>query len=310
MLSVTLFGRFGASLETGSVRVREGSKAQELLVYLLLHRQRPHTRETVACLLWEENSEERSRAYLRKALWELQAALHPPGCRGCPPLRVDPTWVQVDPDAELWLDVAAFECAYERTRGAPGRTLDATAARGLADAVGLYAGGLLQDRYQEWCLVERERLRHLYLVMLDKLVEYGETHGEYESAVLHGLEILRHDAAREHTHRQLMRLHHLRGDRTGALRQYRACVRVLDAELGVGPMEETVRLHDRIRDGAPPAPDGAAPDTPAPRADAMDAILTELRGLNAGLAEVRRQTECIAAALHAGLPAGEEPPRP
>ncbi|HEX2094183.1 MAG TPA: BTAD domain-containing putative transcriptional regulator, partial [Longimicrobiaceae bacterium] len=247
MLHVTLFGRFGASLDTGAVRVREGSKAEELLVYLLLHRQRPHTRERVACLLWEECSEERSRAYLRKALWELQAALHPPGCGGSPLLRVDATWVQVDPDAELWLDVEAFECAYERTRGTPGREIDDDAAHRLADAVSLYAGGLLQDHYQEWCLVERERLRHLYLVMLDKLVEHSEARREYEMAVLYGLEILRHDAAREHTHRQLMRLHHLRGDRTGALRQFRACVEVLNADLLVEPHGLFHRLHPQLR---------------------------------------------------------------
>jgi DNA-binding SARP family transcriptional activator len=299
MLRVTLFGRFEAKLGDGAVHVRDGSKSQELLIYLLLHRQRPHTRETVACLLWDETSGEHSRAYLRKALWELQTALHPRGSAGCPLLRVDPTWVRLDPDAELWLDVDEFERAYERTRGVPGCGLDATAAREVADAVALFAGGLLQDRYQEWCLVERERLRQLYLLMLDKLVEYGETHGEYEAGLLYGLEILRHDPARERTHRQMMRLHHLRGDRTGALRQYRTCVEVLHEELGVKPLEQTERLFEEIRGGAPPTTGEAAPCLHDLRPDTLSDILAQLSALSAGLAEVRERTESISASLHA-----------
>ena len=302
MLHVQLFGRFGARLDSRAVRVREGSKAQELLVYLLLNRERPHARESVACLLWDECSAEHSRSYLRKTLWQVHTALCPrEGC-GCPLLRVDPRWVQVDPEAELWLDVAAFEGAHERTRGVPGRALDAPAARALADAVALYGGGLMLDCYEEWCLVARERLRHLQLVMLDKLMDYGEAHGDCEQALLYGMEILSHDTAREHTHRQMMRLHQLHGDRTGALRQYRACVEVLDAELGVGPMPETVALFEQIRGDAAPAPlpPCVTPETSPPPGDALDTILASLGALHTGLAEVRRQTESIAVALHAG----------
>ena len=218
MLHVQLFGRFGARLDARAVRVREGSKAQELLVYLLLHRERPHARESVACLLWDECSAEQSRSYLRKTLWQIHTTLCPrEGC-GCPLLRVDPRWVQVDPEAELSLDVAAFEGAHERTRGVPGRALDAPAARALADAVALYGGGLMLDCYEEWCLVARERLRHLQLVMLDKLMDHGEAHGDYEQALLYGMEILAHDTAREHTHRQMMRLHHRCGSTAPAWR--------------------------------------------------------------------------------------------
>ena len=45
------------------------------------------------------------------------------------------------------------------------------------------------------------------------------------------------------------------GEPSAALRQYRECVRILDAELGVAPLAETTALAEAIRDGrfAPPS---------------------------------------------------------
>ena len=57
--------------------------------------------------------------------------------------------------------------------------------------------------------------------------------GEYEAGQNYGSIILGFDRARESTHRHLMQLYYLAGDRTGALRQYERCARALDAELGV-----------------------------------------------------------------------------
>jgi len=39
------------------------------------------------------------------------------------------------------------------------------------------------------------------------------------------------------------------GDRAAAIRQYRACVAVLERELGVPPLDETTALYEAIRDG-------------------------------------------------------------
>ena len=50
------------------------------------------------------------------------------------------------------------------------------------------------------------------------------------------------------------------GTQAAALQQYRACVRVLDRELGVAPLEETTRLYHAIKgDHAPPPPAALAP---------------------------------------------------
>ena len=44
-----------------------------------------------------------------------------------------------------------------------------------------------------------------------------------------------------------MRLYAWAGQQAAALRQYQECVRILDAELGAAPEEETTALYEAIR---------------------------------------------------------------
>ena len=58
------------------------------------------------------------------------------------------------------------------------------------------------------------------------------------------------DNLREESHRSLMRLLALNGQRSDALAQYEACQRMLAEEFGVDPASETVDLYTQIRAGA------------------------------------------------------------
>ena len=51
-LHAHLLGRFRCCSDGEAVSGLEGAKVQELLSYLLLHRDRPHPRETLAGILW------------------------------------------------------------------------------------------------------------------------------------------------------------------------------------------------------------------------------------------------------------------
>jgi DNA-binding SARP family transcriptional activator len=105
----------------------------------------------------------------------------------------------------------------------------------------------LEGWYQDWCIFERERFQLMHLALLDKLVQYCELHQEYETGLNYGMEILRNDHAYERTHRQLMRLYALTGNRTQALYQYERCATALRDELGVEPSESTRELYEQIR---------------------------------------------------------------
>jgi DNA-binding SARP family transcriptional activator len=77
---------------------------------------------------------------------------------------------------------------------------------------------------------------------------YSESYGAYEEGLVYGRSVLRFDRAHERTHRRMMRLQYLAGDRTAALRQYERCCTALDEELGVVPAGKTQRLYQTIFD--------------------------------------------------------------
>jgi DNA-binding SARP family transcriptional activator len=245
-LQISLFGKFSARYGEQALSGLDACKVQELFCYLLLHADRPHHRETLASLLWPEQPPAQSKSYLRRTLWQLQSVFNGQDDLNSV-VRIESDWIQVNCTAVLRLDVALFEKAFIGAQGKTGAGLDATAVQALAEAVQMYRGDLLEGWYLDWCLFERERYQQMLLMMLDKLMEYCEACCAYESAIGYGMQILRHDLARERTHRRLMRLYYLSGDRTGALRQYERCTAVLQQELGVKPAASTERLHNQIQ---------------------------------------------------------------
>jgi len=243
-LSIQLFGKFTIQADGERLDSFDSSKVQELLAYLLIHRNRPHPRETLAEMLWEASSTAQSKKYLRQAIWQLQQSLSTPDDE--PLLLAEPGWIQISPDASYRLDVAEFEEAFELVLGVPGPQLGDKIVAMLVEAVGLYQSDLLEGWFSDWCLFERERLQNMWLAALDKLMRYCEAKGDFEAGLAFGSQVLRRDRARERTHRQVMRLAYLSGDRTGALRQYERCVLALHEELRVAPSRRTELLHQQI----------------------------------------------------------------
>ena len=282
-----MFGKFTAHHDAGLLTGLEASKDQELLSYLLIHRDRPHSREALASLLWADTSTEKSKKYLRQALWHLHAALNSDSENSSDVLMVDHDWLSLNPCSNLWTDVADFERAFAAAEGIPGRQLDAAKALLLKDAVSLYNDDLLPGYYQDWILFERERLQNMYLLMLDKLIVYLQFRGEYEVAQGYGATILRYDPARERTHRQLMHLYSLAGDRTAALRQFERCAHALKQELGVQPERKTVELYERIKSdqmGHTDVPENS-------HASTSSDILTRLKQLQTIVSGVQRRIQ-------------------
>jgi DNA-binding SARP family transcriptional activator len=284
---VHLFGRFSAHCGETAANL-EGRKTQDLFCYLLLYRDTPHTREHLATQLWGDCSTSQSKSYLRKALWQLQSALDSlADARRI--LFLEDAWVQISPEADLWLDVSTFEAAYRHVQGIPGADLSAEYFDLLKSAVNLYRGDLLLGCYEEWCLLNRERLQGMYLAMLDKLMGYCEVHQDYESGIEFGTRVLNYDQARERTHQRLMRLHYQVGDRTAALRQYEACAALLQRELNVSPDEYTIKLYQQIRANQPINLDSLTTKTPMDRSAkaSLSDLFARLQALQAALADAQ-----------------------
>jgi DNA-binding SARP family transcriptional activator len=203
--------------------------------------------------------------------------------------------VRINPSAAWRLDVDAFERGYALARDIPGEDLTDHQAQSLEEAIALYCGDLLETWYQDWCIYERERLQLTYLAMLEHLMRSWEVRRLDTKGVAYGQAILRYDRARECTHRQLMRLYYLAGDRTGALRQYDRCVVALQKEFELKPSQETQALYDQIRsdrleDAARPVPLGR-PVVYRPATDPMLDLRKRLDQIEASLFAIRHMVQ-------------------
>lgn len=244
---VTLFGKFNIAYDGKKINRIKARKVQELLCYLLIFKDHPQPRELLSEALWRDHPAEKSRKYLRQTLWRLQSNLRMNGRSSDPLLLIEQDWIQLNLPADFWLDVVEFEKIFDLVKGKKAQELSVRDFRSLENAAEIYTGNLLEGWYQDWCIFERERFQTMHLMLLDKLVQYCELQQWYEIGLTYGLEILRHDQAYERTHRQLMRLYFLAGNRTEALHQYARCVTALQDDLGVEPSERTKQLHEQIR---------------------------------------------------------------
>jgi DNA-binding SARP family transcriptional activator len=245
-LNIQMFGRLYIAQGGNQIHI-ETHKALELFCYLLLHRHRAHSRDSLVETIWGETTAARGKKYLRQALWQIQSGLASHSNEdNIPLLLTEGDWVQINPEAKFCLDVAEFEASYSCVRDQSGKELEEEGYLQLKNATMRYQGDLLEGWYDDWCLFERERLQNIYLVMLDKLMGYCEAHYAYEEALSFGENILRYDVARERTHRRMVRIYYMAGERTAALRQYERCVTSLEEELGVKPAQKTVDLYEQI----------------------------------------------------------------
>lgn len=282
---ITLFGRL--AIRRGASSVELPAKAAELLCYLLVHRDRPQTREALATELWGDADAAQGKKYLRQSLWQLQQTLD----AGAAPLvlALDREWVALNTQATLAVDAHRLEETWAAIVGSPELLLSQDQVAAARAAAELYRGALLDGWYHEWCLVERERYQALYSALLDRLVEHCGAAGQLDAGITYALRLLRLEPTRERTHRRLMRLYAAAGDRGAALRQLAICAATLEREFGVGPSEPTLALAARIRAGE----HGGI--TPEPCAGSP--LVDELAQLRAHLSTLHGEVERLKQAL-------------
>jgi DNA-binding SARP family transcriptional activator len=250
-LRIRLFG--GLEIHRGNVLLPAFpiQQSERLFAYLVLHRERLIHRDVLCGQLWGELGQAEARKSLRNALWRIRSVLEPADVQRGAFLRVEGHLVGFVGSTKVWVDTSEFE-EVARAAALNGQSrLDEQESMSLQSAVALYQGDFLEGHYSEWCLQQRERLRLIYLTALERLVAHHHESAHWLETILWGRKLLQHDPLREHIHRAVMAAHQAMGDRPSALRQYQLCAAQLREELEIDPMEETRRLHDRIRDDEP-----------------------------------------------------------
>ena len=284
-LDVQLLGSFRLISGGRPVETLAQARLQHLLAYLLLHPSRAISRQQLAFAFWPDTSDDRARGNLRNLLHRLRDAL-PAGARWLEFNRHAVCW---QPDAAIALDVTEFEAALTRAAAAA-QSGDATAERtALSAAVATYAGDLLPDCYDDWIAPIRERLNQAALAAAERLAQRLEEAQDFATAITCAQRLLRADPLHEATHRRLMRLHALAGNRTGVVRAFNACTAALRQELGAAPEAETRAAYRAALDLAAAVPTvRPAAAIPAVRPGNLPPELTSLIGREHDLAEVRQ----------------------
>ena len=255
-LILSLFGPPRIECDGNQVNT-DTRKAIALMAYLAVTQQ-PHSRDTLAALLWPEHDQPHARATLRRTLSALHKALQGAW------LRIDRETIALEQQEAFWLDIDEFRiniATYRAHHRQPDETC-ATCLACLNRAVELYkddfmAGFSLADSapFEDWQFYQADSLRRELAGALEQLVLRYSIRADFGRAVTHARRLLALDPLHEPAHRYLMQLYAWSGQRAAAIQQYRECVKLLNEELGVAPLEATSDLYAAIReDRLPPAP--------------------------------------------------------
>lgn len=217
-------------------------KAAALLAYLACHSGQTHPREVLIDMLWPDTILRAGRASLSQALSSLRRQLEIPGIPAGALIQTTYSTVGLNPDV-ITTDVAEFEAAL---RSAAQVTDSEQRARFLTEAVECYRGELLPGFYEDWVLVEQQRLADLHFQASRRLVAHLEQAGEPDRALDFACRVVAADPLREEAHCDLIRLYVATGQPAVARRQYRELERVLREELNTTPCATTRALVERL----------------------------------------------------------------
>ncbi|MET8233208.1 BTAD domain-containing putative transcriptional regulator [Micromonospora sp. NPDC005298] len=245
-VALHLLGGFRLLRDTVPVVVPRGLQRVIALIGL-----RPGaTRSQLAGLLWPDVSEERALSSLRTALWRLRQD-------PCCPMTVAGDTVRLGPAVRLDVDELVGTAARVRDGDDP------CTARALA------AGrhDLLPGWYDDWVLLDRERLRQLRLHMLERVAGQHLAAGRHGEALEAALEAMAAEPLRETPHRLVVRIHLAEGNAFEAVHAFYVYRDLLRRELRLEPSPAMSALLDDtlapIR-RATREPTGESADRPSP----------------------------------------------
>jgi len=213
----------GPYVTVGSRRqeVPEGSK--QLLAFVALRRRRVERRQA-AGTLWPFGDDARAAGNLRSALWRLRRA-------GIDVLVAD-KWSLVL-SAEVLVDLHLTEQWATRLIEGRASEHDLAISPSVADALDLLPGF-----YDDWALIERERIRQRILHALEALSERLAAAGRFADAVEAAMLATSAEPLRESAQRALIKAHMAEGNLTEARRSYLAYQDLLQRELGMALIDD------------------------------------------------------------------------
>jgi DNA-binding SARP family transcriptional activator len=257
-LDVSLLGQLRVTFGARTLDRWPSRKGRFLFAYLAIHHGKRATRDALMEMFWPHSCPRSARNCLNVTLHGVRHLLKTIE-EDEPIILYEGETYFINPSLDIRLDVDTFESAWEegRRRERQGRMAEALSFYG--QAASLYAGDLLEaSPYEDWLSAEREHLREVYLVVLDKISRHLSLDGDPDGAIGLCERMLEKDRCQEEVHRRLMLCYDRLGFREKALKQYQRCAAILRKELDVEPTAETLRLYERIKGELPPDPSPAS----------------------------------------------------
>lgn len=237
MLQIRLLGHFDVRLD--GKRIMIPSRAgQSLLAYLVLTAGTPHRREKLAGILWPDFSDDNARKNLRHELWRIRKAISTQQ----QPTTVDyllaeEFTIAFNREAEYGLDAAQME-RPELDLGS------------LISNLSLYQGELLPGFYEDWIVLERERIRGIFDTKMEQLLGQLIAAERWTAVQEQAERWLSLGNTLEPAYRALMLAYGARGDMAKVSSVYQRCIEELNEQFGLEPSAETRALYDGLLKGA------------------------------------------------------------
>jgi len=246
-LKLTFFGSPRIELNGAPLELKT-RKALALLAYLVVT-QHAHSRDTLASIFWPESPSDRASANLRDALWHIKKQLPDDW------LDIRRHEVAIKESPGLWVDVLEFQqqLTPSTDHAYASDTACAECVPSLLAALDLYQDDFLRgftlpdcSAFDDWQASQTDLLREQLIDCFRKIIAYATSQRDLTHARQYTQRWVALCPWSEAAHRELMRVYALAHQRSAALQQYQACVRMLQEEFEAEPEHETQELYEAI----------------------------------------------------------------
>jgi DNA-binding SARP family transcriptional activator len=237
VITLVEFGHTAIIVEGQEVRPRI-AKSLTLLAYLATVPGHHATREALLAALFEGQTDESSRAYLRQAAHRLREVL---------PEGIGPSFSGNLLEFAVPVVVDSESVRFEALLSEAARLNGADQLETLLQALKLADGGeYLPGIEPAWAVQRREHLEDQAAQARLQAAQLAFTGQRYEQAAYLAEEVVARDPFKESAWRLLMRIAGAVGDEDWVVTSFRRCIGALN-ELGVAPSDATRGLFDRLR---------------------------------------------------------------
>lgn len=211
-------------------------KVRELF-FLLLSNPHGFTKQEIGLVFWPESSTSQLKLQFKNTIYRLRHALGPDVVL----FDDDLYWFNRDLDYDYDVESFLDGFADAQSTGSEDQKIKL-----LSGIVNLYQGVFLPEADGNWVIIERERLRKLFVQATLELAQLMFDARDYTASLECCLRALQEEPCLEEAHRLIMQIYSIRGNRVEINRQFERCRLALKNEVNAAPSPQTVALYESL----------------------------------------------------------------